>query len=79
VAEFLRRMRERHDDQLGRLDRLRIRVQPYLLQAKALMHDELSMLGYLDVAVVNAIDRLADPETPLTDPRGPEEPRERPL
>jgi hypothetical protein len=79
VAEFLRRMRERHDDQLGRLDRLRIKVVPYALQAKALIHNEVSVLRYLDAAVTNALDWVANPETPLRDPRVPDEPRERPL
>jgi hypothetical protein len=79
LADFLHRMRAEHDLRIGELDRLRIKVEPYLRQAKALMHDDLSLLGYLDAAVTNALDRVADPETPLIDTRPPELPREREL
>lgn len=74
VDEFLSRMRARHDEELSELDRLRIKINPYLSQANALMGDQKNVIGYFDMAVTHALDRLVDGETPLTDPRYRTEP-----
>lgn len=67
VSDFLRDMHERHSVQLNELDRLEIRVRPYLERADALNHDEHSRLTHLDAAVMQALALLGDPDTPLHD------------
>lgn len=78
VVEFLRTLRAKHTAQLSRLDELEKRVRPYLVQARTLVSDEYRRLLYLDAAVMNALDRVSDPEIPIFDPRTPEPKRSAP-
>lgn len=75
LAEFQGRILKRHHEKLSELNRLETKLLPYLSQATALLDDQRAVIWYYDVAVANALDRIADPETPITDPRKWTEPR----
>jgi hypothetical protein len=72
AVEFLETLRAKHAARLNQLDGMEQRIRPYLVQAQTLVSDEYRRLLYLDAAVMNALDRVSDPETPIFDPRTPE-------
>lgn len=69
VIEFLRRMRGRHHAELSQLGALKRKIMPHLELANVLLHDQEDLIGHLNGAVTHAMDRLADGESPLVDPR----------
>jgi hypothetical protein len=78
VADFLSGMRERHHAELAELGHLKGKVLRYLSPANDLMNDQKDIIEHLNMVVTHALDRLADAETPLTDPRHRAERRDDP-
>ena len=70
IEEFLETLRRRHDARISSLDLLENRIRPYLAQARVMTSDGQSRLADLNAAVINALDQVSDPETPILDPRG---------